>query len=82
MRSLSGKKIKPLFTEFEKTKADGCQPTYVRLPPFKTETMNKKILNLYRRSTVWWVCHLRTLTAKGYTNLIGESSANLDLKNQ
>jgi GDP-L-fucose synthase len=28
-------------------------------------------------SAIW-----RTLTAKGYTNLIGESSANLDLKNQ
>jgi GDP-L-fucose synthase len=43
--------------------------------------MNKdhKIL---QDTAVWWVAIWRTLTAKGYTNLIGASSKELDLRNQ
>jgi GDP-L-fucose synthase len=45
--------------------------------------MNKDIKYTLQDTTVWWVVRSgERLTSKGYTNLIGASSKELDLRNQ
>jgi GDP-L-fucose synthase len=44
--------------------------------------MNKDAQNIHCRTQRYGGYAIRTLTAKGYTNLIGASSKELDLRNQ